>query len=72
ELLGGECLGPVKAGKVRGHLAEQGPFASTTGFGNLPDDLAMLKLVQQRFVVGRGGVVTSMMEVRRIRRWRFR
>lgn len=72
ELLGGECLGPVKAVKVRGYLAERGPFGSTTGFGNLPDDLAMLELVQQRFVVGRGGVVTSMMCVRRTRRWRFR
>lgn len=72
KLLGGECLGPVKAVKVRGYLVERGPFGSTAGFGNLPDDLAMLELVQQRFVVGRGGAVTSMMCVRRTRRWRFR
>jgi phosphatidylglycerophosphatase C len=58
-MLGGECLGPVKAVRVQGHLDTRGIYGVTTGFGNLPDDLAMLTLLEQRFVVGRGGIVTS-------------
>lgn len=59
-LLGGECIGPVKATKVQGHIDTNGPFGATSGFGNLPDDRAMLALLEERFVVGRGGIVSLM------------
>lgn len=48
---GANCVRESKAARVRDFLAYFGAYGTTHGYGNPPDDLPMLALVQQKNIV---------------------
>jgi phosphatidylglycerophosphatase C len=47
----GNCVRARKAELVAQYIAAHGPFENSWGYGNLPHDLPMLKLLKQQIVV---------------------
>ncbi len=47
----GNCVRNRKAERVAAWIADHGPYATTWGYGNLPHDLPMLNLLDNRVVV---------------------
>ncbi len=50
-MLDGNCVRVRKAEKIADYIAQNGPFAESWAYGNLPHDLPMMELVKNRVVV---------------------
>ena len=51
EMINGNCVRKGKAARVRAWMDEHGPWDESFGYGNYPDDVPMLELMQHRVIV---------------------